>query len=138
EAMCFGPNLGDSVTIQLPEGGIKRSAVVPDPEEPAPAASLAYFGASGPTTMDAFGNWLSGGWFGKRQLRAWFLELADRLTAVEVEGQHAYVLAEDADELAWTKPTGTVRLLPGFDQYVMGPGTGDAHVVPAARRAAVS
>jgi hypothetical protein len=31
-----------------------------------------------------------------------------------------------------------VRLLPGFDQYVLGPGTADAHVVPTARRAAVS
>jgi len=31
-----------------------------------------------------------------------------------------------------------VRLLAGFDQYVLGPGTGDAHVVPPARRAAVS
>jgi hypothetical protein len=31
-----------------------------------------------------------------------------------------------------------VRLLPGFDQYVLGPGTGDPHVVPSARRAAVS
>jgi hypothetical protein len=48
------------------------------------------------------------------------------------------VLAEDLDELATTKPTRAVRLLPGFDQYVMGPGTGDGHVVPAARRAAVS
>jgi len=36
------------------------------------------------------------------------------------------------------KPTDEVRLLPGFDQYVMGPGTDDGHIVPAARRAAVS
>jgi hypothetical protein len=31
-----------------------------------------------------------------------------------------------------------VRLLPGFDQFVLGPGTADGHVVPPARRAAVS
>jgi hypothetical protein len=31
-----------------------------------------------------------------------------------------------------------VRLLPGFDQYVLGPGTADSHVIPAARRTAVS
>ena len=31
-----------------------------------------------------------------------------------------------------------MRLLPGFDQYVLGPGTADGHVVPTARRAAVS
>jgi hypothetical protein len=31
-----------------------------------------------------------------------------------------------------------VRLLPGFDQYVLGPGTEDSHIVPAKRRTAVS
>ena len=31
-----------------------------------------------------------------------------------------------------------VRLVPGFDQFVMGPGTEDPHVIPAHRRAAVS
>ena len=48
------------------------------------------------------------------------------------------MLAEDLDELASTKPAPTVRLLPGFDQYVLGPGTADAHVLPPARREAVS
>jgi hypothetical protein len=48
------------------------------------------------------------------------------------------ILAEDVDELAAVKATRAVRLLPGFDQYVLGPGTADAHVVPAARRRAVS
>ena len=37
-----------------------------------------------------------------------------------------------------TKPTAAVRLLPGFDQFVLGPGTKDGHVTPAARRADVS
>jgi hypothetical protein len=31
-----------------------------------------------------------------------------------------------------------VRLLPGFDQWVLGPGTADAQVVPPARRTLVS
>jgi hypothetical protein len=30
------------------------------------------------------------------------------------------------------------RLLPGYDQWVLGPGTADAHVVPPARRTLVS
>jgi DNA glycosylase AlkZ-like len=55
-----------------------------------------------------------------------------------VDGQRALVLAEDLDELVSVSPTTSVRLLPGFDQYVLGPGTGDGHVVPTARRAAVS
>ncbi|MGH2402123.1 MAG: DNA glycosylase AlkZ-like family protein, partial [Candidatus Limnocylindria bacterium] len=35
-------------------------------------------------------------------------------------------------------PTNTLRLLAGFDQWVLGPGTDDVHVLPAARRSAVS
>ena len=57
---------------------------------------------------------------------------------VEVDGEQRYVLAGDLEELASTKPTNAVRLLPGFDQYVLGPGTDDAHVLPKARRTAVS
>ena len=36
------------------------------------------------------------------------------------------------------KPSTAVRLLPGFDQYVLGPGTSDQNVVPSAHRADVS
>jgi hypothetical protein len=60
------------------------------------------------------------------------------LVEVEVDGKRALVLAEHVDELAAVKATRAVRLLPGFDQYVLGPGTADAHVIPAARRRAVS
>jgi hypothetical protein len=136
--LCFGPSRGNRVTFQLPEAASSRWAGVPDPEEAASIAILAYVTSYGPTTIDAFGNWLSGGWFGKRQLRTWFGALDDRVAEVDVEGERAYVLAEDLDELVSSRPTGAVRLLPGFDQYVMGPGTGDGHVVPTARRAVVS
>ena len=126
------------MTFMLPESASARWTEVPDPEEAAPVAIRRYLGAYGPATMDAFGNWLAGGYFGKRQLRAWFGELDPQLVEVDVEGERAFVLAEDVDELVDTPPTPAVRLLPGFDQYVLGPGTGDGRVVPTARRAAVS
>jgi hypothetical protein len=136
--LCQGPSRGNRVTFMLPEHASSRWRGVPDPEEAAPAAIVAYFRAHGPTTIDAFGNWLAGGWFGKRQLRSWLTALEHRLAEVDVDGERAYVLAEDFDELALVRPTTAVRLLPGFDQYVLGPGTGDGHVVPASRRSAVS
>jgi winged helix DNA-binding protein len=136
--LCFGPSRGNRVTFMRPEAASSHWAGVPAPDEAAPVAIAAYFSAYGPATIDSFGNWLAGGWFGKRQLRTWFSALGDRLAKVEVEGEQAYVLAEDLDELTSARPTTAVRLLPGFDQYVLGPGTADGHVVPAARRAAVS
>lgn len=136
--LCFGPSRGNRVTFMRPEAASSRWAGVPDPDEAAPVAIAAYLRAYGPATFDTFGQWLSGGWFGRRALRAWFDALGDRLAEVSVDGERAWVLAEDLDELASARPTKAVRLLPGFDQYVLGPGTKDGHVLPAARRAAVS
>jgi hypothetical protein len=121
-----------------PEAASSRWPGIPDPEEAAPVAIAAYVGTYGPSTSEAFGNWLAGGWFGKRQVRTWFGALSDRLAEVDVDGERAYVLTKDLDELSSIEPTTTVRLLGGFDQYVLGPGTADGHVVPAARRPAVS
>jgi hypothetical protein len=133
--LCVGPSRGGRTTFMHPETASSTWAGLPDPEEAAPAAIVAYVGTYGPTTADAFTTWLG---FGKRRLRSWFDQLGGRLVEVEVEGKRALVRAEDADELAAVKATRAVRLLPGFDQYVLGPGTADAHVIPAARRRAVS
>jgi DNA glycosylase AlkZ-like len=136
--ICFGPSRGTRVTFMRPEDASARWTGLPDPDQAAAAAIVAYFRTYGPATIDAFGNWLAGGWFGKRQLRTWFGALEQRLVQVDVDGAPAHILAEDLDELASTAPTTAVRLLPGFDQYVLGPGTGDGGVVPPSRRAAVS
>jgi hypothetical protein len=136
--LCFGPSRGGRVTFMRPEDASSRWAGVPDPEEAAPLVIVAYLGTYGPATSDNLRNWLARGRIGTRQLRTWFSALGDRLAVVEVDGERAYVLAEDLDELASARPTTAVRLLPGFDQYVLGPGTEDGHVIPAARRAAVS
>jgi len=136
--LCHGPTRGNRVTFVRPEHASSRWAGVPEPEKAAPAAIAAYFRTYGPTTFEAFGNWLAGGYFGKRQLRAWFEAVEGQLVEVDVDGERVHVLAHDLDELVATSPTAAVRLLPGFDQYVLGAGTADGRVVPSSRRAAVS
>jgi DNA glycosylase AlkZ-like len=136
--LCFGPSRGTRVTFQLPEAASSRWAGLPEPDLAAQIAITAYLRAYGPASGDAFGSWLAGGWFGTRRLRAWLEGLGPELATVEVGAEPAYVLAADLDELAAARPTDAVRLLPGFDQWVLGPGTADGHVVPQGRRAAVS
>ncbi len=136
--LCFGPSRGNRVTFMRPGDASARWVELPDPDEAARTAIVSYVGAYAPTTVENFGHWLAGGWFGKRRLRDWFLALDDVLVEVDVDGERAHVLAEHVDELISTKPSATVRLLPGFDQYVLGPGTGDGHVTSAARRRTVS
>ena len=102
-------------------------------------AVAAYFRAYGPTTPDHVRYWLGGGLgAGRKRIQSWIAGFGDRLAAVEVNGESAYVLREDLEELVATPPTTAVRLLPGYDQWVLGPGTADAHVVSPARRTLVS
>jgi hypothetical protein len=136
--LCFGPSRGNRVTFMLPGAASSRWAGVPDPDDAAPIAIAAYLRAYGPATIENFRNWVSRGRVSARRIRSWFGAMGDRLAEVEVGGERRYVLAKDLDELASARPTNAVRLLPGFDQYVLGPGTEDHHVLPAKRRTAVS
>ena len=136
--LCFGPSRGNRATFMRPEDASSRWAGLPEPDDAAAVVIVAYLRAYGPATIENFHNWLSRGRVSTRQLRTWFSALGDRLSEVEVDGERRYVLAADVDDLASAKPTTAVRLLPGFDQYVLGPGTEDEHVLPAARRRAVS
>ena len=58
--------------------------------------------------------------------------------AVQIDGDSSYILREDLEEMATTPASTAVRLLPGHDQWVLGPGTADVHIVPPARRKLVS
>ncbi len=136
--LVFGSSAGTRVTFTTPQAASRRWAGLPEPDDAAPIAIRAYLGAYGPATVEAFSFWVAGGWFSRARLRGWFAELGDALIQVDVEGEQAWILAEHADELSATPPTAAVRLLPGFDQYVLGPGTKDGHVTPAARRTDVS
>jgi DNA glycosylase AlkZ-like len=136
--LCFGPQAGNRVTFMRPDQASKRWAGVPAPEVAGPRALLAYLDAYGPATPNGFRNWLSRGLTPTKQIRGWIEELGDRLAAVNLEGETALLPAEHLEDLAATRPSTTVRLLGGFDQWVLGPGTDDGHVTPAHRRTDVS
>ena len=136
--LCLGPPQGSRATFMRPDQASARWAGVLDPDDAAPTAILAYLGAYGPSTVAGFSNFISRGRVSKRSLRSWFAALADRVAAVDVDGTMEFVRAEDLDAVAAARPSKAIRLLPGFDQWVLGPGTDDPRIVPAARRSAVS
>ena len=47
-------------------------------------------------------------------------------------------MRDDLEELTGTRPNASVRLLPGVDQWLFGPGTADARIVPPGKRAVVN
>jgi hypothetical protein len=136
--MSFGPPREGRATFQRLDRN-PRWAGAPDLNEAGMRAVEAYFRAYGPATHEHVQYWLGGGLgAGRKRIQSWLAAFGGRLAAVDIDGDSAYVLREDLDELAATPASTAVRLLPGHDQWVLGPGTADAHVVPPARRQLVS
>lgn len=136
--MCFGPPRDGEATFQRLDHN-PRWTGLPDLSDAGPRAVEAYVRSYGPTTPERVHYWLGEGLgAGRRRVTAWIKELGDRLAPVEVDGTPCFALCEDRDELMATPVRRAVRLLPGYDQWVLGPGTADTHVVPTARRGVVS
>jgi DNA-binding transcriptional ArsR family regulator len=136
--MSFGPPRSGQHTFQRLDEN-PRWAGVWDLDDAGPHAIVAYFRAYGPATPDHVHYWLGNGLSaGRGRVQSWLEGMGDRLVEVDVAGESAYVLREDVEELMAARPTKALRLLPGHDQWVIGPGTKDQHVVPLARRTPVT
>jgi hypothetical protein len=136
--LSFGPATSRQQTVQ-PLDANPRWAGVPDLDDAGPRAVEAYVRTYGPSTPANIHYWLGAGLSaGRKRLDGWIGGLRDRLEEVDVEGTAALVLREDLDELLAARPSTVVMLLPAYDQWVFGPGTADAHVVPPAHRSLLS
>jgi hypothetical protein len=132
--MSFGPPRDGQHTVQRLDSN-PRWRGIPDADEAGPRAITAYLRVYGPATVDHVHYWLGNGLSaGRRRLDGWIAGLGERLATVDIEGVTSHVLREDVDSLVDARPSESVRLLPGHDQWVMGPGTKDVHVTPASRR----
>jgi hypothetical protein len=136
--MSFGPPRDGHATFQRLDHN-PRWAGIPDLDEAGTRAVEAYFRTYGPATPDHVHYWLGEGLgAGRRRIRSWIAGVGDRLVEVDIDGAPAYIMREDREDLVATSATSAVRMLPGYDQWVLGAGTADAHVVPPARRPLVS
>src|SRR5215475_623538 len=132
--MSLGPPRDGQHTFQRLDSN-PRWRGIPDLDDAGPRAITAYFRTYGPATLGHLHYWLGNGLSaGRKRLDSWISGLGDRLVAVDIEGTTAYVVREDVDSLAASRPSEAVRFLPGHDQWVMGPGTKDVHVTPSSRR----
>ena len=136
--LCFGPSRGSRVTFMSPAAASSRWAGVLEPDEAAPIAIVGYLRAYAPATMANFRNWLSRGRVSARQIRTWFGALGDRLRRDRCRGRPRVRAFEGSRRDRFGEADHGRAPLPGFDQYVLGPGTEDPHVVPPKRRTAVS
>lgn len=132
--VVLGPDLSGGLVLQSP-GATTGWAGLPDLDEAGPRTVLEYVDAYGPTTPEHVHHWLGEGLSaGRGRLERWWGAVREHLVEVDVDGESRWHLAEHADELAGTTPESTVVLLPGKDDWVVGPGTKDTWVVPHRHR----
>jgi hypothetical protein len=138
--LCSGPNEGNRVTFTGPATWIDGWTGLPGPDEAAERVIPAYLGAFGPATMESFDQWLIRGASKKSSLRRWFTGLTGSgvLTEVEINGRPAYARTADLDDIIATGPAPRIRLLPAFDQFVLGPGTREDQIIAPERRPLIS
>jgi hypothetical protein len=136
--MSFGPSRDGRTTFQGLDQITGWTGLL-ELEQAGMHAVESYFRAYGPATVNHLRYWLAEGLgAGRKRVQSWIAGVEGRLSQINVDGENAYVLRDDLEALQATRPTKAVRLLPGFDQWVMGPGTADVHVVPPARRRLVT
>jgi hypothetical protein len=136
--MCFSPSADGKARFQRLDAN-PRWPGLPELDDAGPRAIEAYLAAYGPATPAHLHYWLGEGLAaGRKRVQDWFKSQADRMAEVSVDGKPAYVLRGDLDDLLAARASDAVRLLPVYDQWVMGPGTADPHVTPASRRGLVT
>jgi hypothetical protein len=135
-----GPSEGNRVTFTRPDTYLKGWPGLPEPNAAAHKVIPAYLGAYGPASPETFDNWLMRGASKRSTVKGWFTDLVDAgtLVQVDIDGQIAYARTDDVQHIAAAKPVDDVRLLPAFDQFVLGPGTKDVQIIAAKRRAQIS
>jgi Winged helix DNA-binding domain len=136
--LCHGPSQANRITFASPERWVPGWRGLPELDAAAPVVLRAYLGAHGPATPETFDAWLSRGATRRALRRSWFESMEDELAPVAVEDAPMWVLASDLDELLATDLSGVVRLVGGFDQYVLGAGTNATYLVPSEHRGDVS
>ncbi|HEX5782322.1 MAG TPA: winged helix DNA-binding domain-containing protein, partial [Solirubrobacteraceae bacterium] len=128
--LCFAPSDGQRVRFARPDQWLGPWKPM-DAEEATLEVTRRYLTRYGPADREDLARWF--GVTSPAQAGRWLKALGDE--AVEVDGK--VMLAADAKAVANAEPNGTVRLLPAFDQYVVGAPRGDDDVVPAKQRARV-
>lgn len=132
--LCFGPSLGQLVRFTRPESWCALKGSRPDTQAATREVTRRFLGAYGPATYHDLARWWGSGMTIGRQ---WIGAMGDEVTAVDLDGTQAWMLTSDAREFRDTEPIRSVRLLPAFDQYVIGASHHAARLLPGDLRSRV-
>ncbi len=132
--LLFAPSVGRNVRFARPDQWLSGW----EPAETEVAAREVvrrYLAAYGPATREEFARWF--GTSSPAQAGRLIESLGEEVAPIEVEGSHAWMLVEHVPEAETAEPTGVVRLLPAFDQYVVAAPRDREAVLPEALKSRV-
>ena len=133
--LCFGPSLGQRVRFTRPDTWVSAAAARMEAQDATAAVTRRYLAAYGPAMYHDFSRWWGGA--SMATIRQWIAALGEKVTAVNLDGAEAWMLADDARELRELAPARSVRLLPGFDQYVVAASRHAEHLLSGGTRGLV-
>jgi uncharacterized protein YcaQ len=130
--LCFGPSEGQKVRFTRPDSWLGRELALPEPAEALREVTRRHLGAFGPAGRADLARW----WSVQPARAGRMLEaLGEEVAEVDVEGTPGWMLREHADEAAAEEPPEqVVRLLPGFDMWVIGAARDAAALLDPAQK----
>ncbi|MGC5615701.1 DNA glycosylase AlkZ-like family protein [Georgenia sp. Z1491] len=134
--IVFGPPRDGRSTFRLAPGR-DPGRIEQATDEAGVAAVVLYLAAYAPATEANLLYWLGEGLSAPRRRVLDWLRSADAVR-VGVDGRDAWALGADLEAILGARASDVVRLLPGHDPWVLGPGTADDRIVPPHHRAEVS
>src|SRR5262249_2215192 len=132
--LCFGPSVGPRVRFTHPGTWLPRRSAAPGAAAAAAVVTRRFLAVFGPATAWDLARWWGGG---VTTARRWLAALGEEAVEVDVDGTRAHVLADDEREIRDGTPARSVRLLPGFDQYVVAASGHADRLMPSSLRARV-
>ncbi len=114
--LCFAP--GDDSRVRF----TSTATWVPELDRPGHDEALRvvtrrFLAAYAPAGPQELSVWTG---FSPARARRMLAALGDDIVELDVDGDRLSVLARDANDLARSEPPGAARLVPAFDQYVVG------------------
>jgi hypothetical protein len=115
--LCFAPNDGQRVRFTQPAAWLGREPGEVDATEALREVTRRHLAAFGPAAREGLARW-----WGVQPARAGRMlkSLQDEIVEVDLEGTAGWMLRDHAAEAQVAEPVELVRLLPGFDMWVIG------------------
>jgi len=119
--LCFGSSQGQNVRFARPDQwlNLPRPAAVTGPAKDKPFRDMArrFLAANAPATTEDYARWRG---ITPAQARTQLKSLGDEVCQVALDGEPHWLLLEDLPAIRAAEPPKVARLIPAFDQYVIG------------------